>query len=276
MSGEHGEDAGAAVEAVAADHQRPVARLIFGEMVEEHSGERIALGAQGGAGEREPIGDEGDAQIVLPQGRGGRPRRPRRGRRRLGGRAAGAQGEGRERRRQVRRSARRLGPGLSRTIASLPRWTRKWPDEDDLHPAKNSRRADVPAEPLRAGGQIVVVAAANVGRDAEAEDDRDQRDQRNDEAAAKLLALDGLGRRRDFARGRNVAEADAVVCAAAMVGVAINATEAVAAISPLKPTSASPFVLEPDLLDFGLYLIGRSEAVYPSKMATRLKTRSAS
>jgi hypothetical protein len=59
-----------------------------------------------------------------------------------------------------------------------------------------------------------------------------------------------------------------VACAAAIVGAVINATEAVAAISPLKPTSASPFVLEPDLLDFGFFLIGGSRAVYPG-IATR-------
>jgi hypothetical protein len=52
----------------------------------------------------------------------------------------------------------------------------------------------------------------------------------------------------------------------------MRATEAVAAIIPLKITSASPFVLESDLLDFGPYLIGRFRAVYP-EMAARLKTR---
>ena len=37
------------------------------------------------------------------------------------------------------------------------------------------------------------------------------------------------------------------VCADAIVDAVINATDAVAAKSPLKPTSASPFVLESDL-----------------------------
>src|SRR3954468_3212623 len=45
-------------------------------------------------------------------------------------------------------------------------------------------------------------------------------------------------------------EVTAEVCATAVVDAAINATEAVAAKIPLKPTSASPFVLESDLLDF--------------------------
>jgi hypothetical protein len=44
-------------------------------------------------------------------------------------------------------------------------------------------------------------------------------------------------------------EAAAEGCAAAMVGAVIKATEAAAAISPLKATSASPFVLESDRLD---------------------------
>jgi hypothetical protein len=57
--------------------------------------------------------------------------------------------------------------------------------------------------------------------------------------------------------------AGAACCAAAIVGVAIKATDAVAAIIPLKPTSASPFVLESDLLDFEPYLIEASLAVYP-------------
>jgi hypothetical protein len=52
-----------------------------------------------------------------------------------------------------------------------------------------------------------------------------------------------------------------------MVGVAMSATEAAAVISPLKPTSASPFVLEPDLLDFEPYLIHRSGTVYPEMRA---------
>jgi len=55
----------------------------------------------------------------------------------------------------------------------------------------------------------------------------------------------------------------AACCAEAIVGVAISATDAVAAINPLKPTSASPFVLESDLLDFDPYLVEASLAVYP-------------
>jgi hypothetical protein len=48
-----------------------------------------------------------------------------------------------------------------------------------------------------------------------------------------------------------------------MVGAAINATEAVAAKIPLKPTSASPFVLESDLLDFSPSLVEAMLRVYP-------------
>ena len=46
------------------------------------------------------------------------------------------------------------------------------------------------------------------------------------------------------------AAAEALACAAAIVGAVIKATEAAAAISPLKATSASPFVPESDCLDF--------------------------
>ena len=64
--------------------------------------------------------------------------------------------------------------------------------------------------------------------------------------------------------------AGAACCAAAIVGVAIKATDAVAAIIPLKPTSASPFVLESDLLDFEPYLIEASLAVYPEMSTSEI------
>jgi hypothetical protein len=59
------------------------------------------------------------------------------------------------------------------------------------------------------------------------------------------------------------AAAEALACAAAKVGVVIKATEAAAAISPLKATSASPFVPESDCLDFENFLIERRLRVYP-------------
>ncbi|HEX8124990.1 MAG TPA: hypothetical protein VF548_05350, partial [Allosphingosinicella sp.] len=67
------------------------------------------------------------------------------------------------------------------------------------------------------------------------------------------------------ATSRALDAAEALACAAAIVGAVINATEAVAAISPLKRTSASPFELKLIFLIFGLYLIAASEAVYPRK-----------
>src|SRR5699024_436796 len=123
-----------------------------------------------------------------------------RGRRGLRPGGSGAQGERGERAEQDRSESEAARAGPFTHFGDLLRGTRKWPDEDALHPATNSRRADQPAEPLRAGGRIVVVAAANLGGGADAQDDRDERDQRNDPAAAKLLALDGLGGRRDFLR----------------------------------------------------------------------------
>ena len=42
VPGHHRQDPRAAVEPVAGDHQRPVGRLIFGEVVEEQAGQRIA------------------------------------------------------------------------------------------------------------------------------------------------------------------------------------------------------------------------------------------
>lgn len=77
----------AAVEPVAGRHQLAVGRLIFGEMVVEEAGQRVALRAQRRAGEGEAVGDESDPQIVAAQGRrGGRLGRHVRGRRRAGGR----------------------------------------------------------------------------------------------------------------------------------------------------------------------------------------------
>jgi hypothetical protein len=52
--------------------------------------------------------------------------------------------------------------------------------------------------------------------------------------------------------------------------VAINATDAVAATNPLKPTSASPFVLESDLLDFEPYLVEAALAVYPEMILSEI------
>jgi hypothetical protein len=59
----------------------------------------------------------------------------------------------------------------------------------------------------------------------------------------------------------------AEVCATAMVGAAIIATDVAAAIIPLKPTSASPFVLESDLLDFSAVPIrGATGCLAPNRI----------
>src|SRR5687767_8739763 len=69
---------------------------------------------------------------------------------------------------------------LSRPICSI----RQGAEEKSTSPSART--------PLRSGREILVVTTADVGRDAQPEDDRDQRDQRNDEAAAKLFAF-GVG-----------------------------------------------------------------------------------
>ena len=111
-------------------------------------------------------------------------------------------------------------------------------------------------------------------RGAQAEDDRDQRDQRNDEPAAKLARPRPSRRRRDFACAAAVAAADA--CADARVGAVIKATDAAAAISPLKATSASPFAVESDRLDFCTLDLSRAASIVSiPKRPSSEKTESA-
>ncbi|TMJ16072.1 MAG: hypothetical protein E6G94_05170 [Alphaproteobacteria bacterium] len=191
---EDGEDAGPPVEPVERNHRLAVGRQIFGEMVEEEAGEREFLPAERRACQRQPVGDPRYPQIRLAQ----------RSLTRFGGHRLNRCGD-----RQLchlrlhRESGRRGGKQKNqvekthRSLSAAKSGRRKGPGEVVLHPAEiqlTSRQTR-----LRAVRQVTIVVMSG-GEDAE--DDCDQRDQRDDEAAAKLVAINRFTGRRDLSRRR--------------------------------------------------------------------------